>query len=89
MIIDPEISGLYAAKSEEFKFTNTTEIAFQGDDGNLKTSSGLKTHTEEDRNHPTPHASKPTDWDNVSVSAIVELEMDLKEEGGGPRGRNC
>ena len=79
MIIDPVISGLYAAKSEESKFTNPTEIAFQGGDGNLKTSSGLKTHTEGDRNRPTPHASKPTDWDNVSVSAIVELEL-MKED---------
>ena len=81
MAIDPVNDELCTPKSKKSMATSINESLFheQGYDfdemnvGTFNISSNLETH---DRDHLT---SKPTDWDNVSISAIVELEM-MKED---------
>ena len=82
MAIDPVNDELCTPKSKKSMATSINESLFheQGYDfdemnvGTFNISSNLETH--DSRDHPM---SKPTDWDNVSISAIVELEM-MKED---------
>ena len=82
MAIDPINDELCTPKSKKSMATSINESLFHEqrydfDEMNVGTfniSSNVETH--DNRDHLT---SKPTDWDNVSISAIVELEM-MKED---------
>ena len=75
MVIDPVNAELGSAEYRENDHDNTNGI--------FSTSTSSEKRLESDTCYPVTCNSKPTDWDSVSISAIVELEMmkeDIEEE---------
>ena len=78
LVIDPLNGELGSTNNEENISATAAHLPNKGNGCNVNANGNFTDiKTESDADHPI--AQRPTDWDNVSVSAIAELEM-MKED---------
>ena len=78
LVIDPLNGELGSTNNEEDQSATAAHLPNEGNGCNVNANGNFTDiKTESDAHHPI--AQRPTDWDNVSVSAIAELEM-MKED---------